>query len=209
MIRRIAVIVGAIGMASAANAVNVSFTLGATGFQVGDNQIANFDTTFGGAALTGSGTGYYTGTQAVAAAPMNDASQYLAVLSGGSASFSFINGFNKISFDVGSVDDYNSLTLTLLGANPVTLSGSQIINGLAATGDQHSAINNGRLTLTADAGHAFTGLSLASSGNSFEVDNLAVSGAVPEPATWAMMLVGFGGMGYAMRSSRKVAVRFS
>jgi len=29
--------------------------------------------------------------------------------------------------------------------------------------------------------------------------------AVPEPATWAMMLVGFGGLGAAMRSRRKLA----
>jgi hypothetical protein len=29
-----------------------------------------------------------------------------------------------------------------------------------------------------------------------------VLGAVPEPATWAMMLVGFGGIGAAMRSRR-------
>ena len=32
------------------------------------------------------------------------------------------------------------------------------------------------------------------------------TGGVPEPATWAMMLVGFGGIGAAMRSRRKVAV---
>ena len=31
------------------------------------------------------------------------------------------------------------------------------------------------------------------------------TGAVPEPATWAMMLVGFGGLGVAMRSRRKQA----
>ena len=30
--------------------------------------------------------------------------------------------------------------------------------------------------------------------------------AVPEPASWAMMLVGFGGLGVAMRSRRKTAV---
>ena len=35
------------------------------------------------------------------------------------------------------------------------------------------------------------------------------TGAVPEPATWAMMLVGFGGMGYAMRRNRKAAVSFT
>jgi len=34
------------------------------------------------------------------------------------------------------------------------------------------------------------------------------SGAVPEPASWAMMLGGFGLVGGAMRSRRKVAIRF-
>ena len=34
------------------------------------------------------------------------------------------------------------------------------------------------------------------------VGNGAATGAVPEPATWAMMLVGFGGLGAAMRSRR-------
>lgn len=33
----------------------------------------------------------------------------------------------------------------------------------------------------------------------------AISGAVPEPATWAMMLVGFGAVGFAMRK-RKSAI---
>lgn len=37
----------------------------------------------------------------------------------------------------------------------------------------------------------------------------AASGAVPEPATWAMMLVGFGAVGYAMRRQRKNAVAVS
>lgn len=31
----------------------------------------------------------------------------------------------------------------------------------------------------------------------------AATGAVPEPATWAMMLLGFGGIGYSMRRRRK------
>ena len=33
--------------------------------------------------------------------------------------------------------------------------------------------------------------------------------AVPEPATWAMMIAGFGGVGFAMRRSRKLSVRFA
>ena len=41
----------------------------------------------------------------------------------------------------------------------------------------------------------------------FAVDNLVVSGGavVPEPATWAVLLAGFGGIGAAMRSRRKLA----
>ena len=37
--------------------------------------------------------------------------------------------------------------------------------------------------------------------------NQGVSAAVPEPATWAMMLLGFGGMGYALRRRPRVATR--
>jgi hypothetical protein len=36
-----------------------------------------------------------------------------------------------------------------------------------------------------------------------------VAGAVPEPATWAMMLVGFGGVGFAMRRRSKVRTTVS
>jgi hypothetical protein len=41
----------------------------------------------------------------------------------------------------------------------------------------------------------------------FEFDVSGVNGAIPEPATWAMMLVGFGGLGAAIRArrSRRVA----
>jgi hypothetical protein len=34
------------------------------------------------------------------------------------------------------------------------------------------------------------------------LDNVSIS-AVPEPAQWAMMLMGFGGLGVVMRSRRK------
>ncbi len=36
-----------------------------------------------------------------------------------------------------------------------------------------------------------------------------VGGAVPEPATWAMMLLGFGAIGFGMRRRRHVNVRFA
>jgi hypothetical protein len=43
-------------------------------------------------------------------------------------------------------------------------------------------------------------------GNAPGVDVRYIAGGVPEPATWAMMLVGFGGLGATMRSRRKPAL---
>lgn len=45
-------------------------------------------------------------------------------------------------------------------------------------------------------------------GNGQGVSNAQIfaTGAVPEPATWAMMLLGFGGMGMTMRRRRKPAL---
>jgi hypothetical protein len=37
-----------------------------------------------------------------------------------------------------------------------------------------------------------------STSNAFEIDNLRI-GAVPEPASWVLMLLGFAGVGLAMR----------
>lgn len=39
--------------------------------------------------------------------------------------------------------------------------------------------------------------------------NRVVSGAVPEPSTWALMILGFGAVGYAMRRRQKAVVRFA
>ena len=50
-----------------------------------------------------------------------------------------------------------------------------------------------------------TNVGLPGAGEYFALDNLSLT-TVPEPATWAMMLVGFGGLGAAMRSRRKQAL---
>ena len=50
-----------------------------------------------------------------------------------------------------------------------------------------------------------TSVVFASSQNSFEFDNIATVSAVPEPATWAMMIMGFGLAGSAVRNSRRKA----
>jgi PEP-CTERM motif len=40
-------------------------------------------------------------------------------------------------------------------------------------------------------------------GNELFTEVLALPNAVPEPATWAMMLLGFAGLGFAFRQSRR------
>jgi hypothetical protein len=49
------------------------------------------------------------------------------------------------------------------------------------------------------AGVFITSLTIASSQAAAEIDNIGVISAVPEVGTWAMMLLGFGGVGFAMR----------
>ena len=39
--------------------------------------------------------------------------------------------------------------------------------------------------------------------------SLGVAPSVPEPATWAMMLIGFGAVGYRMRRKRRVALQIA
>lgn len=51
--------------------------------------------------------------------------------------------------------------------------------------------------------NAGTSTNTSNIGGTFTITPSAM-GAVPEPATWAMMLVGFGGIGFAMRRRSKV-----
>jgi hypothetical protein len=82
--------------------------------------------------------------------------------------------------------------------------------------------NNSTFTFVTDGPQLFTGLNTAPtfSLGTFALtqfggparysltisDPNAVTGAVPEPATWAMMLLGFGGIGFAMRRTAKRTV---
>jgi hypothetical protein len=67
-----------------------------------------------------------------------------------------------------------------------------------------------KLTFTGADQGLVSGLRFNSSGNAFEVDNVAVkSTAVPEPATWMMMFVGFAALGRSMRRRHGMRVAFA
>ncbi|MBX9665318.1 MAG: FxDxF family PEP-CTERM protein [Novosphingobium sp.] len=71
-----------------------------------------------------------------------------------------------------------------------------------------STWNTFTTTFTATSGSTLFQISEGIGGGNGGVflDNIDVS-AVPEPATWAMMLAGFGMIGFGLRSRRKQAVR--
>lgn len=59
-----------------------------------------------------------------------------------------------------------------------------------------------------DVGEAITSVTIGSPGDFDGLDNVrfgnSVLAAVPEPSTWAMMLIGFSAVGFSMRRRRKV-----
>ena len=126
---------------------------------------------------------------------------YLAVQGGGSATFNFLAPVSAFQFDWGSIDGYNTLGFFSNQGGDIVIPGSDFTN-TPANGNQVAAGTNGLFTVTGATGEFFTSVTFASSQNSFEVDNLAAVSAVPEPATWAMMLIGFGAVGHSMRKRR-------
>lgn len=202
--------VAAFSAASTANAAaTVTFTGGA-GVQPGESVFASFDgglPTYGG--VTGAGYIVQSGSNGQGAdpavTPMGD--PYLSVLGGGTATFDFGAGLSSIGMDYGSADAYNTFILTFAEGPNQIFTGTDII--ASADGNQSDPRTNGRLTFTSVGGNAITSLTLQSSANSLEVDNLGTVAAVPEPATWALMLIGFGGVGFSMRRGRHASPRLS
>ena len=96
--------------------------------------------------------------------------------------------------------------------------GSVTVSATDATGTTTFTINNA--TTSSFIGFVSSGPMLSATLVSVQptsgvlwptVNNLTLAGAatsgVPEPATWAMLFLGFGGMGYTLRRGRKTSAR--
>ena len=138
----------------------------------------------------------------IGAAPYyGDNTSYLSVFANGSASVD-LPAVSFFAFDVGSLDSFNKMTVFYTEGG---LSKSLIyIPSNPADGNWTNLNTNGLLTVTGTDGIVFKSVTFESRANSFEIDNLAV----PEASTWAMMLVGLGAVGFAMRR-QKVSVSFA
>jgi hypothetical protein len=177
--------------------------------------------------------GLFTGSHSgVAAAPAGDTSHYMAIDAGGSVLFdlsalnSAASPITSISVYIGSVDPYNFIDVLGMDADGaldmahplLTIGGANLPSD---NGDWYSNLANGRLTFTFGPSERVGGLIFRSTGVAFEFDSIAIGtgvagnlanaggvAPVPEPASWAMMLGGFGMVGGAMRSRRRPIVSF-
>lgn len=113
---------------------------------------------------------------------------------------SAFGAISEISFLWGSIDSYNTIQF-LDASNAVLATFTGGSSGIAPASGNPSDANSNRIVTFAINGADSTSLAklrFSSGQNAFEFDNLNVR-EVPEPATWAMMIAGFGLVGGALR----------
>ena len=121
----------------------------------------------------------------------------MAVEGGGTEQVVFGTARTSISIYWGSIDGNqggnNNLNTFAITVDGFTLTGAQLVSmfGASGTGDQNSPAGNELVTITGLA--PFTTATFSSTNNAFEF----ALASVPEPSTWAMMALGFSGLGYA------------
>ena len=106
------------------------------------------------------------------------------------------------------------MTFSALDFDPLVLSGNSALNGNLAANSKAISSKITGLNIAAGQTFGFRWMDINSSGNDhgLAVDDLSISAmtaAVPEPATWAMMLFGFGVIGSAMRRAKRTTVAFA
>ncbi|WP_293352246.1 PEPxxWA-CTERM sorting domain-containing protein [Phenylobacterium sp.] len=200
--------------ASAAQA-DVTFIGYQTAPNAGETLVTDFeggptlgDVTFllPGYTLSGDGLLFTGSVYGVSAAPATsattkDTTQYLTLQRGDMVTLD-TPLLKSISFYIGSLDRFNSFTFHLADGTTEVVTGAILaaLPGMDANGSQTGFTSNGRLTFTFDS--SIDGIDFASGGNSLEIGDIAAVSAVPEPAAWAMMILGFGGVGGLVRKRR-------
>ncbi|HEY1124399.1 MAG TPA: PEPxxWA-CTERM sorting domain-containing protein [Sphingobium sp.] len=207
----VTMIAGAVLAAPASAAVHIEFLQGTSVSSLSGYTVINsFDSTAG---ITGSGflvQNVSNGNGAKIPLPDSLGTNYLSILGGGVANLILPTATSDFAFEWGSLDTYNTVTINLGDGSSFILVPSQnVLSGSPGNGNQIIASTNGTVRVYGDAGELFAGLNLQSAVNSLEFDNLAIKAAIPETATWAMMIAGLGAAGFSLRRRKTAAVRFA
>jgi hypothetical protein len=150
----------------------------------------------------------YTGPGAITACCQGggnysaDPTRYASVQANQTATFATVGPYylTSFSFYIGSPDEYNHVTFNFVGGGSQTFDGNEIWGGPVFNGDR----TKGYRVYYDFGGAKVSSVTFSTeSTNAFEFDGLAGSVAVPEPGTWALMILGFGGAGAALRSNRR------
>jgi PEP-CTERM motif len=187
---------GALGLVTAAHAATVAFVPYGNDPPPGATLVTDFATLAGD---TGTAS-LFTGSDPDDAAPAfssttRDTASYLAV-QGGESETLVLPAALDVNIYVGSLDPYN--TISFGGPGAVSYTGDQLValaTNAIDNGDQQSGSSNGLFEFSFAA--PVSSVTFTSYQNALEVAGVSVSSAVPEPSTWAMMLLGFAGLGYA------------
>ena len=140
----------------------------------------------------------------VATIPYGTSGNFLAAgpSNNGSATLTFTTPVDYFSFLWGSPDSYNLLTVNSGTSDVQTFTASMLV--FPVIGGDNTNFSQ-YVQFAGLSGSQITSVTFGNdpSINAFETSNFSVGSAVPEPATWAMMLIGFGGIGFSMRRRRR------
>lgn len=111
---------------------------------------------------------------------------------------------------LGSTDVYDKLELSFENGSTARLSAAQLKDGaIFDNGNQLIGLTDGIITYNVAANAPrLVGATLRTQGESYSFSKLSTN-AVPEPATWALMVGGFGLVGFGLRrraSARRGAI---
>ena len=125
----------------------------------------------------------------------------------------FDSVFNNLTLNAsGTAGAFTALLLDIVVPTNETVTFSSSSTPITSGAMQQLSSNgNNFILVTAENGETFSSLKLSTSGNISDIKQTRVdiASAVPEPSTWAMMVLGFAGVGFLAYRKNGSRFRFS